>query len=251
MNNRKFQYGDGFFETMIVQKGSISFWGSHLDRIMHACEVLHLDYSPHFKEVLKQEILDSSSFLNSRVRVTFWRSGEGKYTPEHNKIEYSIVTTENTIPFFRTAEKIDICTTSVVIPSVFSSFKCFLLPYVLAGIEKTKKQVDDLILLTPSGEVAECISSSVFWVKNGVFYTPSLETGCLNGTMRKQIIATLKVKNIEIQEGHYNPEDVYDADTIFCSNATGITQFKQYNRQSLQLQPLEKLFKGLEFGVIS
>jgi len=162
-SNRKFQYGDGFFETMIVRNGKISFYNTHIERIKQALETLKINFSPNLFDSLEKEILDNSKFKETRVKIQFWRSGEGKYTPNTNEVEHQIEYSENKIPFHRPANTIAICESSQVTPSPFSSFKCFLLPYIIAGIEKTEKQIDDLIILNHENQISECISSSIFW----------------------------------------------------------------------------------------
>ena len=238
-SNRKFQYGDGFFETLIIRNGKISFYTKHIERIEYALQTLKINYSPSLFQQLEKEILDNSQFNQTRVKIQFWRSGKGKYTPEENQLEYSIEYSENNIPFHRIAEKIDICESSEVIPSKFSSFKCFLLPYIVAGIEKTEKQLDDLIILNSKNEISECISSSIFWVKDEVFYTPSLEVGCIDGVMRSQLIEKLKLSNIEIVEGKFNVNELKNVHSIFCSNVTGIAQFKKFREKELEILDLE------------
>ena len=106
-----------------------------------------------------------------------------------------------------------------------------------------KQDAADLIILNTQGIVAESISSNLFWVKEDVFYTPSLESGCLNGVMRKQIIKSLNNQNKELKEGMFSIEELKNAESIFCTNVTGITQFKNFNDLDLEKIELENLFK--------
>ncbi len=75
------------------------------------------------------------------------------------------------------------------------------------------------IFLNEQGYIAEGIVSNLFWVKDGVIYTPSLETGILNGITRQFICALLKKKRIEVKEGLFTPDHLYEADEAFMANS--------------------------------
>ena len=62
------------------------------------------------------------------------------------------------------------------------------LPYVMAGIEKQNRGLDDLIILSTKDHVSECIASNIFWLRKGTIYTPSLRSGCIEGIRRAQLI---------------------------------------------------------------
>jgi len=68
-----------------------------------------------------------------------------------------------------------------------SAFKTLnALPYVLAGNYRKQLGVDEVILLDTHGHLAECVASNLFWLKDGMLYTPSLNTGCIGGIIRQQ-----------------------------------------------------------------
>jgi len=67
--------------------------------------------------------------------------------------------------------------------------------------------------------------------------------GCINGVMRTQILNTLKNKGIEIKEEIYQSTEIKNADAIFCSNVTGVTQFKNIGNKKLEFLDLENLLQ--------
>ena len=88
---------------------------------------------------------------------------------------------------------------------------------MLAGLHKQQHGYDEVILLDQRGYVAECVASSLFWQKDNQWFTPSLDTGCIDGILRRQLLRTWPV-----QEGLFRPDDVFGADSVFCANVAGV-----------------------------
>jgi branched-subunit amino acid aminotransferase/4-amino-4-deoxychorismate lyase len=93
----------------------------------------------------------------------------------------------------------------------------------MAGIEKNQLKADDVVILNSDKEVVECLNSNIFWEKDAELFTPALETGCIDGVMRKQIIAELKIQGVSIAEGHFPKEELLNADFVFTSNIGGLS----------------------------
>ncbi len=75
------------------------------------------------------------------------------------------------------------------------------------------------IFLTEAGYVAEGIVSNLFFVKGNVLYTPSLETGILNGITRAFIIKSAEELNIEVKAGFFTKDELLSADEVFVTNS--------------------------------
>ena len=74
----------------------------------------------------------------------------------------------------------------------------------------------DVIFTNEKGQVTEGAISNIFVKKNGVYYTPPIECGVLNGVYRRYILTTGK---LDIREKILFAEDLLNADSIFISNA--------------------------------
>jgi 4-amino-4-deoxychorismate lyase len=97
----------------------------------------------------------------------------------------------------------------------------------MAGIAKNTSGTDDMILLDTNGHISECIASNIFWMKKGHLYTPSLQSACIAGVMRKQILQLAAKMAITVQEGLFPISDILEADAVFCSNITCIQAIYQ------------------------
>ncbi|KJF46192.1 MULTISPECIES: aminodeoxychorismate lyase [Bacillus] len=82
------------------------------------------------------------------------------------------------------------------------------------------------IFLTKEDEVAEGITSNVFWRKDDVVYTPSLDTGILNGVTRRYCIETLHAMGVSLKEGRYPVSHLLSADEVWMTNSVqGVVPF--------------------------
>ena len=81
VSNRGTRYGEGLFETMLVQDGRIRLGNYHFDRLFAGMRLLRLELPPSFTpESLREQILDLCSrnghLAFARVRLMVFR-GEG------------------------------------------------------------------------------------------------------------------------------------------------------------------------------
>ena len=224
--NRAFQYGDGIFETIIVKDKVIQHAEYHEKRMLLGARALSIDLDLSFEEFSKRILflMKKNKLQDGRVKITIWRREGGFYIPETNEAEYLITikskTETNTSP-----QRLALAKTVNLSRSMAPNCKTLnSLPYVLAGLELKNMagQVDDLIIPDSEGHISECISSNLFWVKDGIYYTPSLETNCVAGVKRAYIIDRLKERQIAVHEVKAEIEQLYNADAVFKTNVTGI-----------------------------
>lgn len=234
VNDRAFQYGDGLFETIRYEQGRLWFWPDHFARLSAGMAALQLSLPGQFTaEAIYQSIsqlLSANELTNqtARIKIQVWRQSGGLYTPTTNEAHVLIsVRSGNT---FAVTEKaaIGLYADVRLSPSPISAFKTLnALPYVLAGLHKAQQQMDDVILLDQNGNLGECVASNLFWYANKTLFTPSLQTGCINGIARRQLLRLAAIAGISISEGFYQPNALLEAEILFCANAMGIQWFRQ------------------------
>ena len=68
--------------------------------------------------------------------------------------------------------------------------------------------------------------------------TPSIEDGCLNGIMRKQVLQIArKIENLEVLEQQISPFDLQKADELFITNViTGIQPITKYRKKEYKTE---------------
>lgn len=229
-----FKYGDGAFETMLVENGEIKLLSYHYDRINQTFKALGYD---ELKIISPADLLKSVPKQGKyRVKLTYFRSGEAFYYSKSLATE-SLIEVSEVIHKESKIFELGVYEQALKSYSILSPLKltnCSV--YVEASRYKTLSSLDDVIVLNNKGQVCETSFCNIFMVKNDQIFTPSIYSGCVAGTMRAFLL-----DNIEVIEKEISVEDLFSADEIFLTNALrGIIPArlieKQVNHKAFQLQ---------------
>ena len=230
-NDRAFQYGDGLFETIRYERNQLWFWPSHYARLTAGLTALHLRLPASISESTVYQNINKLITANqltdqiARIKIQVWRQPGGLYTPSTNFANI-LITAQPGQPFAITERAtVGIYEDVRLTLSPYSGFKTLsALPYVIAGIAKKERGLDDVILLSsdPENYLAECQASNLFWFDGDVLYTPALETGCVNGIMRQHLLQKATKIGQLVNVGFYQRNSLSWADAVFCCNVNGI-----------------------------
>ncbi|MFN8436865.1 MAG: aminotransferase class IV [Cytophagales bacterium] len=235
LQNRAFNYGDALFESILVINHKIYFLKDHYERLILGCEYLKINTEnlPNL-EFLQQEIhilLQSNNLKDARVKINIWRKDGGLFTPQDNHLEYCI-RAQSYSKSPKISKKLINSPYKINEKSGFTFVKSAnSLTYILSMIYAQEMHTNDCILLNSQNQIVECCSSNIFFEKDGIFYTPDLQSGCLPGIMRKNLIQLLHKKKIEVKEEKIMYEDFSNFDHCFSTNVMGISQISQINEK--------------------
>lgn len=221
-----FLYGLGVFETFRVYKGFSFLLKDHIQRLNQSLEQLNIHYKADVDEAI--QVIDRLLFLNKcenkdvtiRLNVSAGNGEVGKLTESYFKPNVMYLLRQ--APPNNDIEKnIAILQTRRNTPEGSYRLKSHhYLNNILGKRELIETPELEGIFLTEEGYVSEGIVTNVFWVKKGIVYTPSLETGILNGITRQFIMRCLSTLGIPFQEGQYTLDEMICADEIFLTNST-------------------------------
>lgn len=234
--DRSFQYGDGLFETLRYQQGRLMFWPDHYDRLTRGMAALHLDPPDSLTAATLHDALvgllahNGLTGQTARIRIQVWRQTGGLYTPTSRSANILITAREGQ-PFRYTEKKqLGIYDAYRLVCSPVSAYKTTsALPYVLAGLAKQAGGFDDVVLLDSRGCLAECVASALFWLRDETLFVPALETGCIDGILRRQLLRLAPGLGFRVQEGLFMPDELAGADAVFAGNVMGIQRFETVN----------------------
>ena len=254
IENRAFHYGDGVFETMIYRNGSISFFEDHMIRLRKAMTALELSNNKTCSgdDSIKNVILNLKEKNNitdsMRIKLMVHRAWGGLYSPVSTEGILSIIVTEYVPSTIHTK---DYVVFSDDIRNHYHKASAFKLlssgRYVLAGLEMKRKQAKDIIITDIDGNLSECLQANLFWIRNNELFTPGIETGCIEGVIRKQIQRYCEKSMITFHTSFYPLVELEKAELVFAGNVGGLTAFEKIERVSFKTTHpiLEDLRKSL------
>ena len=248
--DRSFSYGDGLFETIIVKRGEIKFLAYHLERLLLGMEALSLSVPDYLNEEAISENIyklmsENMAKEDARIKLQAWRQQGGLYTPTSDCTNI-LFTFSEYVPSKSISEKVGISKKVNLTYTRYSQFKtCNALPYVLAGIEKKERKLDEIIITDTEEHISECSSSNIFWIKDEKLFTPTLATGCIAGVMRRHILTMAKNKGLVINQVKAKRTELLQADAVFCCNVTGFRFFESIEDTAYDTKVLPPLLSWI------
>ena len=240
--NRAFLYGDGVFETLKIVNNRILFLEDHYFRLMASMRVVRMEIPMNFTmEFFEEEVLklvqENEISASARARITVFRNDGGLYLPKTNEVSYLIHATalENTSYALNTAEyEVDLYKDFYVTKQLLSSIKTTnKMINVTGSIFAHENGLANCLLVNDTKNVVEGLQGNLFMLTGKKLITPPISEGCLNGIMRKQILALAKkLDGIEVLEEIISPFDLQKADELFLTNViTGIQPITKYRKK--------------------
>lgn len=254
-NNRAFLFGDGVFETFKIVNSNILFLEDHYFRLMSAMRILRMEIPMNFTmEFLEQHILELAKANNiedsARVRMTVFRNSGGFYLPETNEVSYLIQATPLKLKKYllnSEAYEVDLYKDFYITKQLLSTLKTTNKAVQITGsIFARENDLQNCLLLNDAKNVIEALNGNLFMLMNGQLTTPPVSEGCLNGIMRKQVLAVAKSLNVEVIEAPISPFDLQKADELFVTNViVGIQPISKYRKKMFDQAFAAQLIDGL------
>ena len=122
---------------------------------------------------------------------------------------------------------------------------------VTGSIFAHENGLQNCLLINDEKNVIEALQGNLFMLSGNKLTTPPVLDGCLNGVMRKQIIAIVKnMEGIEMIEESISPFDLQKADELFITNVIkGIQPITKYRKKEFGAAFAEKLLTNLNATV--
>ena len=242
-DNRGLNYGDAVFETIRVSGSKIFFWEDHYFRLMASMRILRMEIPLNFTlEYLEGEVLqviDTFSDKNHsyNVKILVWRKTGGKYCPSTNDVEYLVTGSQIDTMFYTLNDdpyEVELFKDHYVTSGILSTLKSNnKIVNVLGSIFAKENDYENCLLLNETKTIVEALNGNLFLVNGDKIKTPPLSDGCLNGILRKQIIAVCKkLPEYTLEEVSVSPFELQKADEMFITNViSGIQPISKYRKK--------------------
>ncbi len=223
--NRSLMYGDGLFETMRVQNGTIINRSLHFERFFQGIRLLKFrgteNYSDDYFVQKIQQLLQKNNIQDhARVRLMAFRSNELQnekiglnYMIEAWSIE-SVSTDYNVL--LKTGLFRDLTKSCDHYSNIKSNN---YLPSIMAMIYARENNFDECLILNSNGRICESAIANLFIIKDGIIYTPALSEGCVAGIVRKWLIENLPSSDFQLIQKEITVGEVMSADEMFLTNS--------------------------------
>ena len=241
-NNRGFLFGDAIFETIKVNGTKILFLEEHYLRLMASMRICRMEIPMNFTmEFMEEEILKlialQANTVSNRIRFSVFRNAEGFYHPTSNDVQFIITCSElasDTYTFSASKYEVELFKDFYVSKHLLATLKTNnKMINVVASIFAKENGFENCLLINEDKNVVEATNGTIFMKMGNHIITPPTSDGCLNGIMRKQVIAIVaKLEGIEMIEKSISPFDLQKADELFISNViTGIQPITKYRKK--------------------
>lgn len=227
-------FGKGIFTTIAIYKSTPFLWEKHWRRLIDNAAVADIDLSEHDAESVAEklrELIVKNSIVNGRARITFFDESESPIWSESSERKTALSIITNDLRPIPKEFKLTVSPYLVNSTSPLAGVKsCNYLENILAMDEAKARGFHEAVRVNERGEITSGCMSNVFWLKAGKLYTPSLETGCLAGTMREFVM-----DNLECEEVNEDSKALDTADEMFLTSAgIGLVQVSEFDGRKLE-----------------
>ena len=242
-SNRGLNYGDGLFETLLVNNGRPRRWQGHMDRLGVGCERLGLKMPP--QSILLREVQTVSAGLaNAVVKIIIARGGAARsYMPPEDDNYVRIVSShlypQGIAEMARKGVRARLCELRLAIQPALGGMKHLnRLEQVLASAELRKFEASEGVLLDREDNVVCAVSANIFLVMDDRLLTPRLDLCGVRGVVRGHILAGFPARS-ELRR--ITLDMVQEADEVFiCNTVKGIVPVTAIDDQEYAIGPVTR-----------
>ena len=243
-DDRGFHYGDGIFETMLLQHGRVRFLEDHWQRMKLGCDRLNI---PQPERVLLDHELSMLTRDHAAGVIKFILSrgrSERGYRPPA-KVIPSRLWQLFPEPGQSAPDGITVrwCNTRLSRNPGLAGIKhCNRLEQVMALAEWQDTNITEGLMLDTEGELISATMNNVFLVVEETLVTPDLRYSGIQGVMRKKVLQFADQLAIPTEQRAVRAEEVIAAQEVFLTNSIrGIQPVTRLEQQNWSVGPLTTL----------
>lgn len=260
VTDRGFAYGQGVFETIVLNKNQPIAWSLHMQRLQTGANRLGIPVTPDLIDQLEydlQQLLALQTNLPERqiLKVTVTRGSGGRGYAVSGPLKPNRVVALNPYPEYpdqpaQNGISVIKCQTRLALSPLLAGIKHLnRLEQVLARAEWDDSSIREGLVLDADGYLAEGTMSNLFWVKDNHLYTPELARCGVAGIVRQRIMSIASDLGLAISLGDFSEAELDLCDELFvCNSVIGIwpvIKIIQLNQteQKLTIGPVSRLLQ--------
>jgi len=217
-------YGSGVFTTVAIYHRKPFQWEKHWQRLTENAGKINLRLPDELNEetVYKSllELVGENNLTDGRARITFFDEAASEIWTFENTRRTSLLITTGDFRHASAELRLALSPYRINSQSPLAGVKsCNYLENLLALEEAKSRRFDEVIRLNERGEITSAAMANLFWTSEETIFTPSLETGCLEGTTRSLVIELAKELGFEVYTLREHFDELRLADEVFITSA--------------------------------
>lgn len=209
-------YGYGVFETIKTVNQQLAFFAEHMERLAAGCKAINitLDIKTQILEQNCYDLINKLQLMDGALRITCLK----------NNSDYNVLITARKNSYqpsdYQKGFRLCFADTKRNQHSLLVRVKSNnYLENILVRQKALEQGYNEAIFMNTEDKLAEGSLSNLFFVKDGVIYTPSIECGLLPGIVRDKVIAICGKSKLPLCLGEYRKSDILAADEVFLTNS--------------------------------
>jgi len=225
-----FLYGMGLFETFRTYNGKAFLLEEHLTRLKQGCNELLIRINLDLQQISWQvaQLLKRNDLQDGYIRLSVSAGNDQLGLPMGEYTAPVMIIYIKPLPLmdeniYENGKPLQLLQLQRNTPEGESRLKSFhYMNNILAKREIAKypwAQGAEGLFLNSEGATAEGIASNLFFISQGRYFTPSIDTGILPGITRAFVMELVKNNGSVIEQGYYDWDRLKKADEIFVTNS--------------------------------
>ena len=224
LSDAGFLYGDGLFETMRFDDRKIFSYAKHLERLYRGLSIISLQINEDHASLIELliKVIHINNLNSGIIRLMVTRGNTDKTLLDYNTPSLYI----SIKPFYDIPNKpikvIYLDETNYPIIRFTPAIKSMnYIGNMLAKRDCDQQKGFEPVFYNKNKIITECAIRNIFFIRNKILYTPTLDLGILSGVMRETILHIANSINIDIKETYIDYNNIDNMDEAFISS-TGI-----------------------------
>jgi len=217
--DRATMFGDGLFETCLVENKKIRFWSKHFFRLeegRYKLGINKVQESLWLKDINKAISVLKNENCVVKIILSRGESSRG-YGFEKDIVPTRIVIASSVPVNIPEQYSLSVCRSGYATNTILSGIKhCNRLEQILS---RSGMKGDECIMLDENGYVISTSQANIFTIKDGVISTPDLENCGIDGTRRSVVLRLVDDMGFQVVVGAISMPELLEADEIFITNS--------------------------------
>ena len=218
--NRNFQYGDGLFETCVVNNNQILFWEKHLSRLDIGCRKLkikNIEEEIWLKDIKKALSLTSKKNCVLKLILSRGNSQRGySYSDDILPVRVVIVSEMKNVQAKESFSLEYASSGYHSNPNLAGIKHCNRIEQILA---RSSLKRDEAIMLDENQNIISVTQGNIYFIFGQSLVTPKLDRCGVIGSRRSLILELAESIELNVEQGNVSMNDAKKADEAFISNS--------------------------------